>query len=171
MIKGYTSKQNAAKARARAAASRTTTAPAKRGRPKKTPAPLPPPNPLPPEPAPQAGIPLLFPEQLRTCLMAKEDVEAAVKKAIREIMEKWEEQNNQRRVPLGEAMERLHVKSRSTMWHWHDKGYLIQLKDKNKHVYYPEYKIRRAERGEHPEGKDLIEDQAANKGGQQDGRR
>lgn len=125
--------------------------------------PLPPANPMQPE-TPAQPFPLLIPEQLRTCLMAKDDVEAVVKAAMDEVMAKWEEKNAQRRVPLAEAMERLHVKSRSTMWHWHGRGYLIQCKDDNKHVYYPEYKIRRAERGEQPEDKNRVE------GGQADGK-
>jgi hypothetical protein len=94
-------------------------------------------------------FPLIIPEQLRTCLMAKEDVEAAVRKVFQEIQDKVEAQNNRRKVYLSEAMERLNVKSRSTMWHWHEKGYLLQDHDTNGHVFYPEYKIRRAERGEH----------------------
>lgn len=147
MIKGYTAKRNAAVG---AAKSRTTTAKAKPGRPKKTASPETQPQPT------QAQImaqpfPLMIPEQLRTCLMAKEDVEAAVRKVFQEVHEKYEEKNNQRKVYLSEAMERLNVKSRSTMWHWHDKGYLIQEHDANGHVYYPEFKIRRAERGEQPE--------------------
>ena len=157
MIKGNVA------ARVAAAKARTTTAPAKRGRPKKAAPPLPPANPMQPE-TPAQPFPLLIPEQLRTCLMAKDDVEAVVKAAMDEVMAKWEEKNAQRRVPLAEAMERLHVKSRSTMWHWHDRGYLIQCKDDNKHVYYPEYKIRRAERGEQPEDKNRVE------GGQADGK-
>ena len=68
MIKGYTAKRNAAMA----AKSRTTTAKAKRGRPKKEAAPLPPPDPVPVQPQ---GFPLLIPEQLRTCLMSKDDVD------------------------------------------------------------------------------------------------
>ena len=132
MIKGYTAKRNAAMA----AKSRTTTAKAKRGRPKKEAAPLPPPNPVPAQPQ---GFPLLIPEQLRTCLMSKDDVEAAVRKVLTEV-------------------QRLHVKSRSTMWHWHERGYLIQEHDENGHVFYFDFKIRRAERGEHPE-----------KGGEEDG--
>ena len=83
--------------------------------------------------------------------MAKEDVEAAVRKVFQEIQDKVEAQNNRRKVYLSEAMERLNVKSRSTMWHWHEKGYLLQDHDTNGLVFYPEYKIRRAERGEHPE--------------------
>ena len=50
------------------------------------------------------------------------------------------------------------MKSRSTMWHWHERGYLIQEHDENGHVFYFDFKIRRAERGEHPE-----------KGGEEDG--
>lgn len=110
MIKGYTAKRNAAMA----AKSRTTTAKAKRGRPKKEAAPLPPPNPVPAQPQ---GFPLLIPEQLRTCLMSKDDVEAAVRKVLTEVQDKFDQINGQRKVYLSEAMERLHVKSRSTMWH------------------------------------------------------
>jgi len=153
MIKGYTAEQNAAKARARAAASRTTTAKTRhRGRPKKTPAPMPPPEP--PQP-PATPFPIIIPEQLRTCLMAREDVEVVVKQAVQEVIEKYEQKNGQRKVFLSEAMERLGVKSRSTMWHWHEKGYLIQEHDENGHVFYYDFKIRRAERGEHPEGEDM----------------
>ena len=148
MIKGYTAKRNIAVAK-----SRTTTAKAKRGRPRKT-----------SEPLPQA-FPLLIPEQLRTCLMAKEDVEAVVKGVVTELLQQWDEQNSQRKVPLGEAMERLGVKSRSTMWHWHEKGYLFQEHDENGHVFYPEYKIRRAERGELPEGMVLDEEGGPKKNG------
>lgn len=144
MIKGYTAKRNAAMA----AKSRTTTAKAKRGRPKKESAPLPPPNPVPAQPQ---GFPLLIPEQLRTCLMSKDDVEAAVRKVLTEVQDKFDQINGQRKVYLSEAMERLHVKSRSTMWHWHERGYLIQEHDENGHVFYFDFKIRRAERGEHPE--------------------
>lgn len=151
MIKGYTAKRNAAMA----AKSRTTTAKAKRGRPKKEAAPLPPPNPVPAQPQ---GFPLLIPEQLRTCLMSKDDVEAAVRKVLTEVQDKFDQINGQRKVYLSEAMERLHVKSRSTMWHWHERGYLIQEHDENGHVFYFDFKIRRAERGEHPE-----------KGGEEDG--
>lgn len=97
------------------------------------------------------GFPILIPEQLRTCLMAKEDVEAAVRKVFQEVQNKAEEAALQRRVYLSEAMERLNVKSRSTMWHWNERGYLLQSHDDNGHVFYPDYKIRRAERGEHPE--------------------
>ena len=145
MIKGYTAKRNAAMA----AKSRTTTAKAKRGRPKKEAAPLPPPTP--PPPAQTQGFPLLIPEQLRTCLMAKDDVEAVVRKVLTEVQDKFEQMNGQRKVYLSEAMERLHVKSRSTMWHWSERGFLIQDHDENGHVFYPDFKIRRAERGEHPE--------------------
>ena len=143
MIKGYTAKRNAAMA----AKSRTTTAKAKRGRPKKEAAPLPPLNPVPAQPQ---GFPLLIPEQLRTCLMSKDDVEAAVRKVLTEVQDKFDQINGQRKVYLSEAMERLHVKSRSTMWHWHERGYLIQAHDENGHVFYFDFKIRRAERGEHP---------------------
>lgn len=83
--------------------------------------------------------------------MAKEDVEAVVKGVVTELLQQWDEQNGQRKVPLGEAMERLGVKSRSTMWHWSERGFLIQDHDENGHVFYPDFKIRRAERGEHPE--------------------
>lgn len=165
MIKGYTAKRNIAVAK-----SRTTTAKAKRGRPRKAPEPLPAPTPLTPEPAPQA-FPLLIPEQLRTCLMAKEDVEAAVKGVVTELLEKWDEQNGQRKVPLGEAMDRLGVKSRSTMWHWNEKGYLLQEHDENGHVFYPEYKIRWAERGELPEGVSLEEEDWPKRGGRSYGRK
>ena len=106
------------------------------------------------QPQPQyqpQGFPILIPEQLRTCLMAKEDVEAAVRKVFQEVQNKAEEAALQRRVYLSEAMERLNVKSRSTMWHWNERGYLLQSHDDNGHVFYPDYKIRRAERGEHPE--------------------
>ena len=106
------------------------------------------------QPQPQCqpqGFPILIPEQLRTCLMAKEDVEAAVRKVFQEVQSKAEEAALQRRVYLSEAMERLNVKSRSTMWHWNERGYLLQSHDDNGHVFYPDYKIRRAERGEHPE--------------------
>ena len=147
MIKGYTAKRTAAVS---AAKSKTTTAKARPGRPKKSAAPQTQPQPAPVQAMAQP-FPLIIPEQLRTCLMAKEDVEAAVRKVFQEVQDKFEEKNNQRKVYLSEAMERLNVKSRSTMWHWHDKGYLIQDHDANGHVYYPEYKIRRAERGEHPE--------------------
>jgi hypothetical protein len=147
MIKGYTAKRIAAVS---AAKSKTTTAKARPGRPKKSAAPQTQPQPAPVQAMAQP-FPLIIPEQLRTCLMAKEDVEAAVRKVFKEVQDKFEEKNNQRKVYLSEAMERLNVKSRSTMWHWHDKGYLIQDHDANGHVYYPEYKIRRAERGEHPE--------------------
>lgn len=147
MIKGYTSQRTAA---VKAAKSRTTTAKAKPGRPRKAPEPIPAPQPAEPQPA-SMPFPLIIPEQLRTCLMAKEDVEAAVRKVFQEIQDKVEAQNNRRKVYLSEAMERLNVKSRSTMWHWHEKGYLLQDHDTNGHVFYPEYKIRRAERGEHPE--------------------
>ena len=110
---------------------------------------------------PQAmGFPILIPEQLRTCLMAKDDVEDVVRKVLREVNEAFEAKNGRRKVFLAEAMERLSVKSRSTMWHWHEKGYLIQEHDENGHVFYYDFKIRRAERGEHPEGED--------KGGQAD---
>lgn len=103
---------------------------------------------------PQAvGFPILIPEQLRTCLMAKDDVEEVVRKVLREVNEAFEAKNGRRKVFLAEAMERLSVKSRSTMWHWHAKGYLIQEHDENGHVFYYDFKIRRAERGEHPEGK------------------
>ena len=37
----------------------------------------------------------------------------------------------------------------------HEKGYLIQEHDENGHVFYYDFKIRRAERGEHPEGEDM----------------
>ena len=152
MIKGYNAEQNAARARARAAAEQASIDKAKkRGRPRKTPAPIPPPNPMPPVQQ-AAGFPILIPEQLRTCLMARDDVEVVVKRAVQEVMDHFELKNAQRKVYLSEAMERLGVKSRSTMWHWHEKGYLRQEKDDNKHVYYLEYKIRRAERGEQPEG-------------------
>ena len=97
------------------------------------------------------GFSILIPEQLRSCLMAKEDVEAAVRKVFQEVQSKAEEAALQRRVYLSEAMERLNVKSRSTMWHWNERGYLLQSHDDNGHVFYPDYKIRRAERGEHPE--------------------
>lgn len=144
MIKGYTAKRNAAVA----AKSRTTTA--KRGRPKKgfdTQS-----NPQTSLPMPQAqAFPLLIPEQLRTYLMAKEDVEAAVRKVFQEVQDKIEKENGRRKVYLSEAMERLNVKSRSTMWHWNERGYLIQGHDENGHVFYLDFKIRRAERGEHPE--------------------
>ena len=66
-------------------------------------------------------------------------------------VEEFEQMNGQRKVYLSEAMERLHVKSRSTMWHWSERGFLIQDHDENGHVFYPDFKIRRAERGEHPE--------------------
>ncbi len=103
---------------------------------------------------PQAmGFPILIPEQLRTCLMAKDDVEEVVRKVLREVNEAFEAKNGRRKVFLAEAMDRLGVKSRSTMWHWHEKGYLIQEHDENGHVFYYDFKIRRAERGEHPEGK------------------
>lgn len=147
MIKCYTSQRTAA---VKAAKSRTTTAKAKPGRPRKAPEPTPAPQPAEPQPT-AMPFPLIIPEQLRTCLMAKEDVEAAVRKVFQEIQDKVEAQNNRRKVYLSEAMERLNVKSRSTMWHWHEKGYLLQDHDTNGHVFYPEYKIRRAERGEHPE--------------------
>lgn len=147
MIKGYTAKRNAAVS---AAKSRTTTAKARPGRPKKSATSEVQPQPAPAQPMSQP-FPLMIPEQLRTCLMAKEDVEAAVRKVFQEVQDRFEEKNNQRKVYLSEAMERLNVKSRSTMWHWHDKGFLIQEHDANGHVYYPEYKIKRAERGEHPE--------------------
>lgn len=160
MIKGYTAKRNIAVAK-----SRTTTAKAKRGRPRKTSEPLPQPPSNPPDPAPAQAFPLLIPEQLRTCLMAKEDVEAVVKGVVTELLQQWDEQNGQRKVPLGEAMERLGVKSRSTMWHWHEKGYLFQEHDENGHVFYPEYKIRRAERGELPEGMVLDEEGGPKKNG------
>ncbi len=104
-----------------AAKSRTTTAKAKRGRPKKEAAPLPPPNPVPAQPQ---GFPLLIPEQLRTCLMSKDDVEAAVRKVLTEVQDKFDQINH----------------------------------DENGHVFYFDFKIRRAERGEHPE-----------KGGEEDG--
>lgn len=97
------------------------------------------------------GFPILIPEQLRSCLMAREDVEAAVRKVFQEVQDRLEEAASQRKVYLSEAMERLNVKSRSTMWHWNERGYLIQSHDDNGHVFYPDYKIRRAERGEHPE--------------------
>ena len=106
------------------------------------------------QPQPQCqpqGFPILIPEQLRSCLMAREDVEAAVRKVFQEVQSKAEEAALQRRVYLSEAMERLNVKSRSTMWHWNERGYLLQSHDDNGHVFYPDYKIRRAERGEHPE--------------------
>lgn len=161
MIKGNTAQQNAARARAKAAASRTTTAKARqRGRPRKAPAPLPPAEPMPPVQPQAVGFPILIPEQLRTCLMAKDDVEDVVRKVLREVNEAFEAKNGRRKVFLAEAMERLSVKSRSTMWHWHEKGYLIQEHDENGHVFYYDFKIRRAERGEHPEGED--------KGGQAD---
>lgn len=144
MIKGYTAKRNAAVA----AKSRTTTA--KRGRPKKSPDIQS--NTPEPQPSPQyQAFPLLIPEQLRTCLMAKEDVEAAVRKVFQEVQDKIEKVNSRRKVYLSEAMERLNVKSRSTMWHWNERGYLIQEHDENGHVFYLDFKIRRAERGEHPE--------------------
>ena len=155
MIKGYTAEQNAARAKARAiqaAKSRTTTG--KRGRPRKSPEPLPPATPMPPAQPQQTAFPLLIPEQLRTCLMAKDDVEAAVRGAVQEVLDKMEAKNGKRKVYLAEAMKRLGVKSRSTMWHWHEKGYLFQEHDENGHVFYYDFKIRRAERGEHPEGDD-----------------
>ena len=167
MIKGYTAKRTAAVAK-----SRTTTAKAKRGRPRKAPAPMPDPVPI-PEVQPQAqGFPILIPEQLRTCLMAKEDVVAAVEGVVKGLLDKWDEQSGQRAVPLAEAMDRLNVKSRSTMWHWSEKGFLIQEHDENGHVFYPEYKIRRAERGELPEGIALEEEDASKKkGGRSNGRK
>ena len=116
MIKGYTSQRTAA---VKAAKSRTTTAKAKPGRPRKAPEPTPAPQPAEPQPT-AMPFPLIIPEQLRTCLMAKEDVEAAVRKVFQEIQDKVEAQNNRRKVYLSEAMERLNVKSRSTMWHWHE---------------------------------------------------
>lgn len=153
MIKGYTAEQNAAKARARAAASRTITAKTKqRGRPRKASEPLPPPNPMPSAQPQAVGFPILIPDQLRTCLMAKDDVEAAVRATVKEVIEKMEEKyTGARKVYLDEAMKRLHVKSRSTLWHWDERGYMFQDHDENGHVYYPEAKIRRAERGEQPE--------------------
>lgn len=177
MIKGYTSQRNAAAEVRRnapaAAKSRTVTAKAKRGRPRKeaaTPTPTqsaqpesaqaqhqPQTQPL-PQPQPQ-GFPILIPEQLRTCLMSKEDVEDAVRKVLTEVHDRFEQANGQRKVYLDEAMKRLHVKSRSTMWHWNERGYLLQEHDENGHVFYFDFKIRRAERGEHPE-----------KGGIDDGR-
>ncbi len=42
--------------------------------------------------------------------MAKDYVEAAVKDVVTELLQQWDEQNGQRKVPLGEAMERLGVK-------------------------------------------------------------
>lgn len=152
MIKGNTAQQNAARARAKAAASRTTTAKARRGRPRKVSAPLPPADPMQPVQPQAMGFPILIPEQLRTCLMAKDDVEAVVRKVLKEVNDEYETKNGRRKVFLAEAMERLSVKSRSTMWHWHAKGYLIQEHDENGHVFYYDFKIRRAERGEHPEG-------------------
>ena len=164
MIKGNTARRVAA------AKAKTTTG--KRGRPPKkkveTARPI---DPLTPDTSPTAGFPVLFPEQLRTCLMSREDVEAAVRTVVKEIHDKIEEQNGQRRVSLNEAMERLHVDSRSTMWHWNDKGYLIKEYDKNGHVFYREYKIRRAERGEHPEGKVEEPGIMPKKGGAKHGKR
>ena len=148
MIKGYTAQRNAAIA---AAKSRTTTAKAKRGRPRKEAAPLPPAEPMQPAQPQAQSFPLLIPEQLRTCLMAKDDVEAAVRQVFQEVQDKMAEINGRRKVYLSEAMERLGVKSRSTMWHWHEKGYLLQEHDENGHVFYFDFKIRRAERGEQPE--------------------
>lgn len=148
MIKGYTAKRNAAAIAA--ANSRKATNKTKSGRPKKTVQQTT--QPQYSEPQPQDHpFPLLIPEQLRMCLMAKDDVEAAVRKVFQEVQDRVEQKTGQRKVYLSEAMERLNVKSRSTMWHWSEKGYLIQEHDDNGHVFYPEYKIRRAERGEHPE--------------------
>ena len=59
-------------------------------------------------------FPLIIPEQLRTCLMAKEDVEAAVRKVFQEIQDKVEAQNNRRKVYLSEAMERLNGMRKAT---------------------------------------------------------
>lgn len=142
MIKGYTAKRNASVK----AKSRTTTAPARRGRPKKE---------TPPEPVnpmqPAQSFPLLIPEQLRTCLMAKEDVEEAVRKVLKEVRNEYEQEQGQRKVYASEVMERLSIDSRSTLHHWDKKGFLKKEHDENGHVFYREYKIRRAERGEHPE--------------------
>ena len=170
MIKGYTAKRTAAVAMSK---SRTTTAKAKRGRPKKKPEPLPEPTPMQPASSTMQGFPILIPEQLRTCLMAKDDVESAVKAVVSGLLEKWDELNGQRAVPQAEAMSRLHVKSRSTMWHWNEKGYLLQEHDENGHVFYREYKIRRAERGEWPEGvaPPKEDDEPKKKGGQKHGRK
>lgn len=105
MIKGNTAQQNAARARAKAAASRTTTAKARqRGRPRKVPAPLPPEEPMPPVQPQAVGFPILIPEQLRTCLMAKDDVEDVVRKVLREVNEAFEAKNGRRNVILAEAM-------------------------------------------------------------------
>ena len=144
MIKGYTAKRNAAVK----AKSRTTTAPVRRGRPKKE-APTQPVNPM--QPAPAQPFPLLIPEQLRTCLMAKEDVEEAVRKVLKEVRNEYEQEQGQRKVYASEVMERLSIDSRSTLHHWDKKGFLKKEHDENGHVFYREYKIRRAERGEHPE--------------------
>ena len=159
MIKGYSARHTAA-SKAKAAVK------PKRGRPKKVAEPLPPPNPLPAEAQP---FPLMIPEQLRTCLMAKEDVETAVRRVLKEVIDEFEARQGQRKVYMAEAMERLNVDSRSTMWHWNAKGYLKKETDANGHVFYREYKIQRAERGEHPEGEQ--EEPQQKKGGSKHGKR
>lgn len=65
------------------------------------------------QPVPQyQAFPLLIPEQLRTCQMAKEDVGAAVRKVFQEVQDKIEKVNSRRKVYLSEAMER-HSRSNS----------------------------------------------------------
>ena len=90
-------------------------------------------------------------------IKARDDVEAVVRKVIKEVNDEVEARQALRKVSLSEAMERLQIKSRSTLWHWHEQGYMIQEHDEHKHVYYPEYKIRRAERGEHPETGGMVD--------------
>lgn len=130
----------------------TATSQRKRGRPKNEPV-L---SPVVTNP-PVQPFTIMIPEQLRTCLMARDDVEAVVRKVIKEVNDEVEARQALRKVSLSEAMERLQIKSRSTLWHWHEQGYMIQEHDEHKHVYYPEYKIRRAERGEHPETGGMVD--------------